>query len=79
MQIEGQIRGIMAVQCGGSSSRALGGYKSASWSVLLGNFRPYSSLVVAMAVAVIHGWHSFSCTVAILVELYLSLPYSRMS
>ena len=46
-------------QCGGSSSRALGGYKSASWSVLLGNFRPYSSRVVArvvaMAVAVIHG------------------------
>ena len=26
-----------------SSSGALGGYKSASWSVLLGNFRPYSS------------------------------------
>ena len=23
------------MQCGGSSSRALGGYKSASWSVLL--------------------------------------------
>ena len=39
-----------SMQCG-SSSRALGGL----WSVLLGNFRPYSSRVVAMAVAVIHG------------------------
>ena len=41
-----------SVQCG-SSSRALGGL----WSVLLGNFRPYSSRVVA--VAVIHGWYYF--------------------
>ena len=38
--------------------------KSALWSMLLGNFRPYSSRVVAMAVAVIHGWYSFSFTVA---------------
>ena len=37
----------------------LKGYKSASWSVLLGNFRPYSSRVVATAVTVIHGWHCF--------------------
>ena len=35
-----------------------------SWSLVLGNFRPYSSRVVAMAVAVIHGWYCFSCTVA---------------
>ena len=39
----------------------LKGYKYASWSMLLGNFRPYSSRVVAMmalwAVAVIHDWH----------------------
>ena len=34
-------------------------YKSAPWSVLLGNFRPYSSRVVAMAVALIHDWHYF--------------------
>ena len=64
MQIEGQICGIEAVQCG-SSSRALGGYKSASWSVLLDNFRPYSSRVVAMAVAVIHAIGTvFGCTAA---------------
>ena len=67
MQIEDQIHGIVAVQCG-SSSRALGGYKSAFWSVLLGNFRPYSSQVVAMAVAVIHGWHCF-----LLVAIFLQL------
>ena len=30
----------------------------------IGNFRTYSSRVVAMAVAIIHGWHCFSCTVA---------------
>ena len=40
-------------------ARAQGIYKSAPWSVLLGNFRPYSSRVVAMAVALIHDWHYF--------------------
>ena len=60
LQIESQICGIVAVQCG-SSSRALGGYKSASWSVLSDNFRPliYLSRVVTMAWAVIQGWHCF--------------------